>query len=152
MPLAFIERLPGTHTAPADIAVLPPHTSSFSTMTTRCPRSDARSAAHIPAPPDPITTTSAVSSQPPSEASAVTRSARSVRLRRVLLELDDVAGGVPDPDLTDDAAVVVLAALDVLDAGGVELGDRGVEVLDADAEVLRPGVDALGQRTAPGEV
>jgi hypothetical protein len=58
MPFACIERLPGTHTAPADIAVLPPQTESFSTMSTRWPRSDARNAAHMPAPPEPMTRTS----------------------------------------------------------------------------------------------
>jgi hypothetical protein len=57
-PFSFIERLLGSHTAPADIAVEPPHVSPFSTISTSRPRSWARTAAVCPAPPEPITSTS----------------------------------------------------------------------------------------------
>jgi hypothetical protein len=56
-------RLFGSQTAPADIAVDPPQVSPFSTIRTSSPRSQARSAAVWPAPPDPITSTSTEWSQ-----------------------------------------------------------------------------------------
>src|SRR5581483_11757484 len=63
MPAARIHLFAGTHSAPADMAVLPPQCDCFSTTSTSRPRSCARRAAVWPAPPEPITSTSTDRSQ-----------------------------------------------------------------------------------------
>lgn len=67
------------------------------------------------------------------------------------MQFHDVAGGIAEPDLAHLGAVVVLAPSDMRDSGSVEFGDRGVEVVDAEAHVVGARVDA-GERFAADEV
>ena len=60
----------------------------------------------------------------------------------LLLEFDDVAGGVEDPDLHH----VALRTAQVLDATRVEFGDRGVEIRDRYAVVVVARLDTCPTR------